>query len=116
MVKSKRQFAHECTSHCKKNYEEHKAIPKYKSIFDFVLQNLQRIADKFVRAKVIHEIVDEFNKEVFAHLLVQQLSPCKLGCTACCHTQISVTADEAQLLAKRVYEGGRSIDVCLNFR
>lgn len=89
----------------KKTYEEHKAIPEYKSIFDFVLQNLQRIADKFVRAKVIHEIVDEFNKEVFAHPLVQQFSPCKLGCTACCHTQVSVTDDEAQLLAKRVQEG-----------
>lgn len=89
----------------KKTYEEHKTIPEYKSIFEFVLQNLQRITDKFVRAKVVHEIVDEFNKEVFAHPLVEQLSPCKLGCTACCHTQVSVTDDEAQLLAKRVQEG-----------
>jgi Fe-S-cluster containining protein len=54
--------------------------------------------------------VDEYNEVVFDHPLVKQLSPCKQGCTACCHTQVSVTEDEAYLLATRV-KAGTSIDL-----
>ena len=89
----------------KKTYEELKGVPEYMVIYNFVLENLLRLTDKFVRAKLIHAVVDEFNNESFSHPLVHELSPCKLGCTACCHTQVSVTDDEAQLLVKLIEDG-----------
>ena len=89
----------------KKTYEELKGVPEYMVIYNFVLENLRRLTDKYVRAKLIHAVVDEFNNESFSHPLVQELSPCKLGCTACCHTQVSVTDDEAQLLVQLIEDG-----------
>lgn len=93
----------------KKTYDEQKTNPEFQNLFVFVLENLKRITDKLTKAKLIHQMVDEFNEEVFAHPLVQELSPCKLGCTACCHTQVSVTDAEAKLLASRI-NNGVSID------
>lgn len=89
----------------KKTYDEQKTNPEFQSLFAFVLQNLKRITDKLTKAKLIHQMVDEFNDEVFTHPLVKELSPCKLGCTACCHTQVSVTDAEAKLLAHRINNG-----------
>ena len=89
----------------KKSFDELKAIPEYKAIYDFVSSNLALIPESLSRAKVIHAIVDEFNKETFAHPLVAQLCPCKVSCSDCCHTQVSVTNEEAELLVHRIQEG-----------
>jgi Fe-S-cluster containining protein len=50
-------------------------------------------------------MVDDLSGKVFQQSLVQQLSPCKQGCSACCHTQVSVTKDDADLLAQKVNDG-----------
>ncbi|MFG1499895.1 YkgJ family cysteine cluster protein [Halobacteriovorax sp. XZX-3] len=36
---------------------------------------------------------------------------CRKGCSACCHTQVSVNKDEAELLASRILEDGIRVDV-----
>lgn len=89
----------------KKSFEELKAIPEFRAIYDFVSSNLALISDKLTRAKVVHAIVDEFNKETFAHPLVAQLCPCKVSCTDCCYTQVSVTNEEADLLVHQIKKG-----------
>jgi len=89
----------------KKSFDELKALPEFKAIYDFVCSNLSLIPDSLTRAKVIHAIVEEFNKETFAHPLVAQLYPCKIGCTDCCHTQVSITNEEADLLISKIQEG-----------
>ena len=89
----------------KKSFVELKALPEFKAIYDFVCSNLALIPDSLTRAKVVHAIVEEFNKETFAHPLVSQLCPCRVSCTDCCHTQVSVTNEEADLLISRIKEG-----------
>ena len=75
------------------------------SIVNFVKDHFKKLKKLNQRARFIHELVDEHNKEVFDHPLVQQLSPCKLGCVGCCYTQVSVTKDEAELLAEKIMNG-----------
>lgn len=79
-------------------------------LVQLILKKLSKMHDGVKRARFIHRLVDEASEEAFSNPVIQQLSPCKQGCTGCCHTQVSVTDDEAKLLALRVAEGV-SIDV-----
>lgn len=94
----------------KKTFEELRSNAELKGIVDSIVQHLLRLPTAIKRARFIHEVVDELNQEVFSHPLVQQFSPCKMGCSGCCHTQVSVTSDEAQLLIHRI-ESGVEIDI-----
>ena len=89
----------------KKTYDELRVKPEFAGIVDFVLSELDKIPDDIEKARFIHKLVDELNEKVFEHPLVKTYSPCKAGCTACCHTQVSVTRNEALLLIERVNEG-----------
>lgn len=70
----------------------------------FVLRKLNKNHYPEKRARYIHRLVDDLNEYIFTDPKVKSLSPCQSGCSACCHTQVSVTSDEAQLLASRVNE------------
>lgn len=89
----------------KKSFDELQKKPEFLSIVKKMLKRLKRISSSLERARFIHKTIDEYNEEVFSHPLVKELSPCRRGCTACCHTQVSVTADEAELLIMRVNNG-----------
>lgn len=89
----------------KKTYENLQNDPVYLAIFQETLIELEKIKDPLMRAKLLHYLIDEFNREVFSEPLVKALSPCKAGCTACCHTQVSVTSDEAALLFSQILKG-----------
>lgn len=94
----------------KKTFEELKEQSEFVKIVHHVVDRLKSFTNRYQRAQFVHELVDEYNKEVFAHPLVMQFSPCKRGCSACCHTQVSVTDDEAELLVKRI-KSGVSVDM-----
>jgi Fe-S-cluster containining protein len=89
----------------KKSFDELQKKPEFLSIVKKMLKRLKRISSSLERARFIHKTIDEYNEEVFSHPLVKELSPCRRGCMACCHTQVSVTADEAELLIMRVNNG-----------
>lgn len=89
----------------KKSFEALMDQPEFSAIVNFVVKHLSEISSRLSRAHFIHKLVDEYNEEIFSHPLVKELSPCRKGCSACCYTQVSVTEDEAELLAKRVLEG-----------
>jgi Fe-S-cluster containining protein len=89
----------------RKTFEELKDQLEYSSIVNTVVDKLSTILSSLDRARYVHQTVDEYNKEVFSHPLVMQFSPCKVGCDACCHTQVSVTADEAELLVQKINSG-----------
>jgi Fe-S-cluster containining protein len=89
----------------KATFENLRNQPEFFSIFESVSKHLNRIKNSKERARFVHNIIEEYNKETFSHPLIQQFMPCKAGCTACCHTQVSVTSDEANLLAERVEQG-----------
>jgi Fe-S-cluster containining protein len=89
----------------KRTFEKLQNELEFIKIVNFILDSLKKISNFKERSKFIHAAVDEFNQEVFNHPLVKEFSPCKSGCTACCHTQVSVTQDEAELLAARITNG-----------
>ncbi len=89
----------------KKTFDELCSRPEFLVITQLVLEELSKISSPLLRAKFIHKTVDELNEEVFSHPLVKDLSPCGVGCSACCHTQVSVTAEEALLLTQKIVNG-----------
>lgn len=80
-------------------------------IVQLVVKKLGKIHDPLKRARFVHRLIDEASAPVFSSPTVEELSPCKKGCSACCHTQVSVTRDEAKLLATKVEEG---VEIDLN--
>lgn len=89
----------------KQTYECLKGQNAFSSITQFIIAHLKKISSPLERARFVHNVVDDYNGSVFAHPIVQKLSPCKAGCSACCHTQVSITEDEAELLISRINEG-----------
>ncbi|MFA6238360.1 MAG: YkgJ family cysteine cluster protein [Bacteriovorax sp.] len=89
----------------KQTYESLKNQNSFSSISQFIIEHLKKISSPLEKARFVHNVVDDYNKEVFSHPLVKELSPCKTGCSACCHTQVSVTEDEAELLISRITDG-----------
>lgn len=89
----------------KKSFDELRNQPDFMHIVQTVLNKLQKISSHIKRTKLVHQLIDEYNTEVFAHPVVKELSPCKNGCSFCCHTQVSVTEDEADVLVQRIQEG-----------
>ena len=77
----------------------------FRKIYNAAVGKLKRIKNPIKKAQYIHEQVDEKMKEVLSDELANKLIQCQKGCTSCCHTQVSVTQDEAKLLASRVKEG-----------
>lgn len=94
----------------KKTYDELKSKSEFLNITLLVKSALRKIESAQERARFVHQAVDEFNKVVFSHPLVKEFSPCKAGCSACCHTQVSVTKEEAELLYENLL-GNASIDI-----
>jgi Fe-S-cluster containining protein len=86
-------------------YNRLKANPLFLGITDYVLRVIRSESSPIKRAKAVHEIVEDYAKEMSNHPLVMEHSGCKKGCSGCCHTEVSVTPDEAILLAKRVQDG-----------
>lgn len=89
----------------KKSFDELSKNPNYMGIVQHILQKIKKIPSAIKRAKFIHNSINQYNESVFSNPIVKELSPCKSGCTACCHTQISITQDEAELLAQKIHEG-----------
>ena len=89
----------------KKSFDQLSHLPEFLEIVQFILDKISRVSSPLKRARIVYKSIDEFNEEIFAHTLVQQYSPCKVGCSACCHTQVSVTSDEAELLTQKIVEG-----------
>jgi Fe-S-cluster containining protein len=93
----------------KQTFESLRNQPAFLAISHFIIEHLNKIKSSTERARFVHNVIDEYNKEVFAHPILKELVPCKTGCTACCHTQVSVTDDEAALLIANI-DGGVEID------
>lgn len=94
----------------KRTFDQFKNQTDFIGIVQIALDHLKKITNPILRAKFVHEAVDDFNADVFSHPLIKQYSPCTVGCSACCHTQVSVTEDEATLLA-RIIQDGLEIDM-----
>ncbi|MCO4794193.1 MAG: YkgJ family cysteine cluster protein [Bacteriovoracaceae bacterium] len=52
-----------------------------------------------------HNEIDQSIKTLFLDSAVKDNVKCGKGCSFCCHTQVSVTRDEAELLSQRIIDG-----------
>lgn len=93
----------------KQTFDSLRNQPEYLAISRFVVEHLERIKNSLERARFIHNVIEEYNKEVFDHPILKELVACKVGCSACCHTQVSVTEEEAALLISHI-DGGVPIN------
>ncbi|MBC7428615.1 MAG: YkgJ family cysteine cluster protein [Bacteriovorax sp.] len=89
----------------KSTFELLRNQPEFLSITESVITHLNKIKSSLERTRFVHNMVDEYNKEIFLHPILKEMVPCKSGCTACCHTQVSVTEDEASLLLHNITNG-----------
>lgn len=78
-----------------------------------VYEKLSLRKDSVERAQLSHELINESLEEILSDPSTKKLISCKKGCSACCHTQVSVSRDEADLLAVRILEDGIKIDLDL---
>lgn len=69
------------------------------------VNKLKKHQNPIKRAKLAFKEVDNNLQELFKDERIEKLITCKLGCQSCCHTQVSVTRDESDLLAQKVVEG-----------
>lgn len=78
---------------------------EFLKITETLITHLNKIKNSLERARFVHNVVDEYNQKVFSHPILKNFMPCKAGCTGCCHTQVSITQDEAELLAHNIGNG-----------
>jgi Fe-S-cluster containining protein len=63
------------------------------------------------RARGVHKSIDdEIERSIKDHPIQSRNISCQKGCAFCCHLQVGITGDEAELLAERV-RGGVDIDM-----
>lgn len=74
-------------------------------------KHLSRVFSPIARAKWAHHQIDYHITQLFKDPVVAKYSACKKGCSACCHSQVSASDDEAQLLAHKIVRGEVSIDI-----
>lgn len=89
----------------KHTYDRLRSQPAFSNITHFIIEHLKKITSSTERARFVHHVVDDYNREVFSHPIVEKLLPCKAGCSGCCHTPVGVTEDEAELLVEKINDG-----------
>lgn len=75
------------------------------SLYKLVIKRLRFFSSPIKRAELAHKMINIEVSELFKDPVVARNVTCKEACSACCHTQVSVTSDEADLLASRVVQG-----------
>lgn len=83
----------------------------FRKICERIGFRLQKITSFHHWAQRAHEEVDHQLSKDLSDPLAVSLVTCRRGCSACCHTQVSCTIEEASLLAKKVQEKGLEINM-----
>lgn len=93
-----------------KTYESLKGHSKFRHIFDSFSHKIRKIKNSAKRVKFFHSSVDQSIEILLKDPLVSESITCRKGCSACCFTQVSVSKEEAELLADLIVKG-HPIDV-----
>ncbi len=82
----------------------------FRKIAERMGERLNKISSHHAWAKRAHGQVDHELEKDMSDPIIADLLACRKGCSACCHTQVSATIEEASLLAKKIEETGFEID------
>jgi len=77
----------------------------FKKLLKHMGKKLEKLRDPIKRARYVHKKIDDELEQLFEDDSVKELVSCKQGCSACCHTQVAVTEDEAVLLTSIIAKG-----------
>ena len=86
-------------------------INEFNDIYRFLQNILSKISSPIERARKTHQYVDLYTNESLSNPAAKKFITCHKGCSACCHTQVSVNSDEAALLANKVIHEGHEVDL-----
>jgi Fe-S-cluster containining protein len=95
----------------KKTFDRFKDNLAYISITKRILAMLRNMLRPNDRAHYLHQQVDVYLRPVLNNPVAKDRIACGKGCSLCCHTQVSITGDEAELLADKIISG----DIEINF-
>ncbi len=70
-----------------------------------MVKKIKKQGNPLKRARLVHREIEDQMSQLFQDDLIRENVQCGKGCTFCCHTQVSVTRDEAELLAQRIIDG-----------
>lgn len=73
-----------------------------RKISERMTERLSRLSSHYEWARKAHQQVDHELAKDLDDQLIEKVLACRKGCSACCHTQVSATLEEASLLAKRI--------------
>lgn len=82
----------------------------FRKITERMGERLAKIASHYAWARKAHQQVDHELARDMSDPIIADLLACRKGCSACCHTQVSVTIEEASLLAKKIEENELEVD------
>lgn len=88
-----------------RTFEMFKEDASFRKLLKQMGRKLTKISDPKKRAQFTHKKIEEELEKQFKDPIVSELVQCKKGCSACCHTQVSVTIEEAEILAEKVKDG-----------
>lgn len=88
-----------------RSYLKLKDYPQFLRFTQAVITTLSKILNPIERVRFVHDMIDQEMSDLNQNEAVKKLTACQKGCAACCHTQVSVTKDEANLLTDRIMQG-----------
>lgn len=90
-----------------RTYNQLKDDSSYRKLLKYISKKLDKIRDPIKRSRYVHKKIDEEIAYQFEDPVVRNLTQCKKGCSACCHSQVAITEDEAHLLVKEIERGAQ---------
>lgn len=93
-----------------KSYQAFKSHTSMLKIMNDVIKKLRKLSSGSRRARLVHKEVDKRVGLLFKDSAVMRNVSCRQGCSACCHTQVSISDDEGELLHKLI-DDGHKIDL-----
>lgn len=88
-----------------RTYNQFKDDSGFKKLLKYMSKKLDKISDPVKRTQYVHKKINEEIESLFKDPVVDELVNCKKGCSACCHSQVAVTYDEAVSLVELIEQG-----------
>lgn len=94
-----------------RTFSKLKGEREFRKISERLTMRLKKIPSFFLWAQRAHHEVDHQLSKDLRDPLAASLITCRRGCSACCHTQVSCTIEEASLLVKVAQDRNLTIDL-----
>lgn len=77
----------------------------FRKIYKNSIRKLKSLKGDIKKAQYAHEKIDRKIDLLFQDQTIQKLVQCKKGCSACCHSQVSVSKEEVSVLVNKIRDG-----------